>query len=115
MTWGHSIQTFEQAFFRASYHLTAKVEAQASAGVELREFQGLADDWANGIFSLAGVYSPREGMRLQLEAYRRDQRLLVLVGQNYTVTGFNGGARQAIFENPNFTVSANTLAINKSA
>jgi hypothetical protein len=54
-------------------------------------------------------------MRLQLEAYRRDQRLLVLVGQNYTVTGFNGGARQAIFENPNFTVSANTLAINKSA
>jgi hypothetical protein len=91
-------QTYQQALLRASYLLTTKVTAQASAGVELREFQGTAKDRANGTFSLAGVYSPWEGTQLQLETYRRDQSSLVLVDQNYTVTGFSGGARQAIFE-----------------
>jgi opacity protein-like surface antigen len=91
-------QTYQQALLRAGYLLTTKVTAQASAGVELREFQGTAKDRANGTFSLAGVYSPWEGTQLQLDTYRRDQSSLVLAGQNYTVTGFSGGARQAILE-----------------
>ena len=93
-------QTYQQVLGRVTYSLTELMDLRASAGGELREFQGNQKDRANPVFTLGATYRPLENTTFKLDAYRRSQAsVLLLTDQNYTTTGFNGSVRQVLFEN----------------
>jgi len=92
-------QTYQQALGRISYTLTELVTVRASAGGEIRQFQGDKDDRFNPVFALGATYKPLENTMLSLDAYRRSQASVVFQNQNYTTTGFSGNIRQVLFEN----------------
>ena len=91
-------QTYQQILARASYSLTALLDLRASAGGELREFQGDQKERLNPVFTLGATYKPLENTTVKLDAYRRSQTSVVLQDQNYTATGFSAGLRQVLFE-----------------
>jgi len=99
-------QTYQQVLARATYSLTELLDVRASAGGELREFEGGQNNRANPVFTLGATYRPRENTSLKLDAYRRSQASAIQVqslgqaqDQNYTTTGFSGSVRQVLFEN----------------
>jgi len=92
-------QTYQQILARASYSLTELIDVRASAGGELREFQGGQKDRVNPVFTLGATYRPLENTAFKLDAYRRSQSSVILQDQNYTTTGFSAGVRQLLFEN----------------
>ena len=87
-------QTYQQGLLRASYVLSEKLTARASAGVELREFESSQKNKVNGVLSLGATYKPLENTELILDGHRRDTTSVVLTNQNYTLTGFNATLRQ---------------------
>ena len=92
-------QTYQQILARATYSLTELLDLRASAGGELREFQGGQKNRVNPVFTIGGTYRPLENTTLTLDAYRRSQTSVVLRDQNYTTSGFNVGVRQVFREN----------------
>src|SRR5205085_2724930 len=78
---------------------TELIDLRASAGGELREFQGGQKDRVNPVFTLGASYRPLVNTAFKLDAYRRSQSSVVLRDQNYTSTGFSAGVRQVLFEN----------------
>lgn len=91
---GSANETFEQALVRAGYKLTEKVDVTASAGGEFRQFQGGESNDPAFVFSFGGVYRPRAGTELALEAFRQDQASVVARSQNFVATGVRGSIRQ---------------------
>ena len=98
-------QTYQQGLVRAAYALTELVVLKASAGAELRKFQGPQNDRLEGIFSLGLVYRPLVNTTFSLEGYRRPQASVRLVDQNYPLTGVGGSVRQVLCENYSLSLS----------
>lgn len=91
-------QTYQQGLLRASYSMTEKVGVRASAGVEVREFQGGYNSKLNGVFSLGATYRPLESTQVLLDTYRRNQASVVLQDQSYTTTGLSATLQQTFLE-----------------
>jgi hypothetical protein len=99
-------QIYQQALFRAEYDMSENASFYGSAGAELREFQSGQKNKANGVFSLGGTYKPWVNTELLIEAYRGDETSLVAASENYTLTGFSLGIRQAVFDKYVFSLAA---------
>jgi len=79
--------------------LTELVDLRASAGGELREFEGPQKDRLNPVFTGGATIRPLPNTSIAVDAYRRSQASAVFTNQNYTTTGFSAGVRQVLFEN----------------
>lgn len=92
-------QTYQQALVRVSYEVTELVEVHASAGGEIRQFQGPQDSRLDGVFSLGALYTPHEGTTFSLDGYRKPNTSVILLNNNYISTGISAGIRQEILAN----------------
>jgi hypothetical protein len=82
-------QTFEQGNLRVSYQATGKMEFAATAGFEIRHFDGdMQDDHTSPVFEMRMNYAPFDGTKVSLAANHRTLNSAVLVAQDYTVTNF---------------------------
>jgi len=95
------------------------VTVKASAGAEVRQFQGVQDERLTSVFTLGLAYQPLLNTTLSLEGYRRPQASVSLLNQNYTLTGLGAGIQQVLcdfytlrlsggYENANYTANAPT-------
>ena len=90
-------QTFEQANVRLSYQATGKIDLVASAGVEVRHFDGdLRDEYTSPVFEIGLNYLPFDGTHLSLTATRRTLNSAVLAAQDYAVTNFTVAIQQRL-------------------
>ena len=90
-------QTFEQANIRLSYQATGKIDLVASAGVEVRHFDGdLRDEYTSPVFEIGLNYLPFDGTHLSLTATRRTLNSAVLAAQDYAVTNFTVAIQQRL-------------------
>lgn len=99
------IQIYQRALARCTYALSGKVQLEASAGGEWREFHGGLSDTFTPVFGIGGAYRPFEGTTITLEARRRDEISVALTNQDYTATGVTLGIRQRIMERLHVTVT----------
>jgi len=90
-------QQYQQLQARVTYSASEKVELSASAGGELREFDG-GMNRATPVFSLGMKYKLREETTLSLDTYRRNQNSVSLANQNYNTTGVSAGVRHQFQE-----------------
>ena len=94
-----SHQEYERALLKLNYALSGKVDLDATAGAEFRQFGGgNSGSRATPVFGIGGAYRPFEGTTLTLEASRHDQVSAVISDQNYTSTGINAGIRQRFMD-----------------
>jgi len=91
-------QSYQQALVRGTYSVTELVDVRASAGAEVRQYQGPQDSRVDGVFTLGGTYTPREGTIVNVDGYRRPNASVVLLNNNYIATGISAGVRQTILE-----------------
>jgi hypothetical protein len=90
-------QTFEQANLRMSYQATGKIDLAATAGFEVRHFDGdMRDEYTSPVFELAMNYAPFDGTKISLRGNRRTLNSAVLFAQNYAVTNFSVGVQQRL-------------------
>lgn len=89
-------QPYEQLLVRGLFKASEKLAAQASAGVEWRQFDGRQPNAINPTFSVSGIYQPTLNTVFTLEIHRRELPSPT-DAQNYTYVGFNGGVRQMLF------------------
>ncbi|MFN2475859.1 MAG: outer membrane beta-barrel protein [Chthoniobacterales bacterium] len=88
-------QTFQQFNARFKYQLSDKVDLNASAGAEFREFEDNGRDvYVSPVFELSANWKPFDGTAISLQASRRTTSSAVLFGQDYTSTTFSGTVRQ---------------------
>jgi hypothetical protein len=99
-------QTFEQGNIRVSYQATGKIDFAATAGVEVRHFDGdMRDNYTSPVFEVRTNYVPFDGTKISLSANRRTLNSAVLAAQNYTVTNFTVGVQQRLLRR--FTLAFN--------
>ena len=91
-------QVYERPLARFRYALTGKVELEASAGAEWREFHHDRSTTLTPVFGIGAAYHPFEGTTLTLEARRRDEISGALTNQDYTTTSVSLGVRQRVFD-----------------
>jgi hypothetical protein len=112
-------QTYERVLLRTIYVLTGKLDLNASAGVEWRQYQAFnnrlqftdtngnhlnliirekASSRLSPIFDIGASYRPREGTAVRLDLFRRDQNSPTLAGYNYISTGVNVSFQQRFWE-----------------
>jgi hypothetical protein len=93
-------QNYQQGLVRANYYATEKVSFRATAGVELRNFQGAnaADSEINPVFELGMSYKPLEFTVITLDAYRREQPSVSAPSANYETLGGALGVSQTFRE-----------------
>lgn len=91
-------ETFEQLNARASYEVTGKVRANASAGAEIRQFEHGEDDHVTPVFGLGLSYTPAEATELSLSATRHILTSASAAGQDYESTELSGSIRQRFFQ-----------------
>ncbi|HAM72154.1 MAG TPA: hypothetical protein DCM86_10970 [Verrucomicrobiales bacterium] len=89
-------EEYEQALLRAHYAATEKLSADASVGMEFRQFQSNGSEGPGLIFGLGSTWTPRDDWSFTLEGHRRDQASISSGGVNVTVTGVSGIVRKQI-------------------
>ena len=92
----HPNQSYQRALVRAIYSLTEKLDVNAQAGAELREFQSNRSDLTSPIFGLGVEYHPFARTTLNLDANREENNSSVLSTLNYVSTSITGSIRQEI-------------------
>jgi hypothetical protein len=95
-------QTYEQLRARARYSYTEKLAFDASAGIELRQYENGSPETISPVFSIAGEYRPNERTTLNLTGSRQ-QYASDFNGYNYASTGVTLGVSQGITDR--FTAS----------
>jgi hypothetical protein len=88
-------QAFRQALVRGLYRLTGKLNLEASAGVEWRQYDTGQPDTFNPVVSPVGIYRPRETTVITVEAHRRETPS-INGDYNYVTLGAGAGIRQQI-------------------
>ena len=91
-------QTFEQANVRLTYVLTGKLNANASGGVEFRQFDSGRSDYVSPVFELGLKYEPFDGSSFSLTGSRRITASASLAGQDFTSTQFTASGRQRLLQ-----------------
>ncbi|HUI06167.1 MAG TPA: outer membrane beta-barrel protein [Verrucomicrobiae bacterium] len=100
-----SIQTYQRALGRVTYALSGKVEAEASAGGEWREFHGDRSATLTPVLGIGGAYRPFEGTTITLEAHRRDEVSAAFSDENYTASGVTLGLFQRVLDRLHVTLT----------
>ena len=92
-------EIFEQVNARLSYQVSGKVNLDASAGVEFRQFEeGLGEgDYVSPVYELGATYRPFDGTTITVRGSRRTQNSAVLLGQDYANANVTVGVRQRFF------------------
>jgi hypothetical protein len=91
-------QTFEQGNVRLAYVLTGKLNANASAGVEIRQFDSGRNDYITPVFELGLNYEPFGGSKFSLTGSRRTTASASLPGQDFTSTQITASGRQRLLQ-----------------
>jgi hypothetical protein len=94
---GSPAQEYERALVRANYTLTEKVDLDATAGGEWREFTGQSTR-SSPVFGFGGAYKPLDGTTITMEAYRRAEISSLITNQDYTATGVDAGIQQRFLD-----------------
>lgn len=94
-------QTFEQANFRINYQATGKLGLSASAGVEVRQFDGHRSDYVSPVFELGAIYRPFDGTTVTLTAGRRILNSGFFVNQDFGTTYVVGRVQQRLLRRVN--------------
>ena len=91
-------QVFEQVNARASYELTGKVSATATAGVEFRQYSGGGGSSFSPVFDATLLYQPFGATSISLSMSRQTYNSAVLAGQDYHSTQLTLGVQQRFFQ-----------------
>ena len=91
-------QTFEQGNVRLAYVLTGKLNANASAGVEFRQFDSGRSDYVSPVFQLSLNYTPFDGSSFSLTGSRNTTASASLAGQDFSSTQFTVSGRQRLLQ-----------------
>jgi hypothetical protein len=89
-------QTFQQANFRINYQATGKLGLSASAGVEVRQFDGQRSDYVSPVFELGAIYRPFDGTTITLTGGRRILNSGFFADQNFGTTYVVGRVQQRL-------------------
>ncbi len=90
-----SDQTYQQAFLRAIYRLTGKLNVRAYAGAEWRHYGSGGGETTDPVFSVEAIYQPRLSTRLTLEGHQRTAPSFG-ADYNYQIFGFTAGVAQQL-------------------
>lgn len=107
-----SEQTFEQFNLRATYHVTGKLTATGSGGVEVRQFEGGSSDYVSPVFDLGLDYTPFDGTTIGVDASRKTLTSGSFIGQDYASTQFQVTARQRLLRRFTISLSAGYQNLN---
>jgi uncharacterized protein (PEP-CTERM system associated) len=99
-------QTFEQANVRISYQATGKLNLVASAGVEVREFDGHRGDHVTPVFEAGAIYQPFDGTNITLTAGRRILNSGFFADQDFATTYVVGKIQQRLFQRVYLSLAA---------
>jgi hypothetical protein len=96
-------QTFEQGLLRVQYQLTGKISLNASAGVEVRQFDsqdgfGSRSDHVSGVYEIGAVYQPFDGTVITLRGSSRVLNSAVVAEADYLATNVLVGVRQRLLQ-----------------
>jgi hypothetical protein len=99
-------QTFQQANLRISYQATGKLSFVASAGVEVRQFDGHRGNYVTPVFEAGAIYRPFDGTSITLTAGRRIFNSGFFANQNFATTYVVGRIQQRLFQRVYLSLAA---------
>jgi hypothetical protein len=95
-------ETFEQGLLRVQYQLTGKISLNASAGVEVRQFDdndgGSRSDRVSGVYEIGAVYQPFDGTVITLRGSSRVLNSAIVADSDYLATNVLLGVRQRLLQ-----------------
>jgi len=94
-------ETFEQGLLRVQYQLTGKISLNATAGVEVRQFDssdsvGSRGDEVSGVYEIGAVYQPFDGTVITLRGSSRVLNSAIVANGDYLATNVLLGVRQRL-------------------
>ncbi len=93
---GFPDQNYENLLLRAIYSASEKLDVNATAGLDWRQYRSGVDDTLAPVWDLAAVYRPQERTALSLGLFQRYYASAYYGDQNYLSTGVNVGLRQQL-------------------
>jgi hypothetical protein len=94
--------TFEQGLLRVQYQLTGKISLNASAGVEVRQFDSFEgesrSDRVSPVYEVGAVYQPFDGTVITLRGSSRVLNSARVAEADYLATNFLLGVRQRLLQ-----------------
>jgi hypothetical protein len=99
--------TFEQGLARVQYQLTGKISLNASAGVEVRQFDnnddndnnhGSRGDRVSPVYEIGAVYQPFDGTVITLRGSSRVLNSAIVAEADYLATNVLVGVRQRLLQ-----------------
>lgn len=97
-------QQYQRAMLRANYNLTYKLNLDASAGGEFRQYEGFPMS-ATPVFTLGATYRPMDRTTIRLSGSRREQSSITVVNANQITTGFSLSVRQQVWDRVGVSVA----------
>ncbi len=92
-------RTYQTMNLRFAYDIAEKIEAKASAGIQLNQYTTGGEPMRIiPVFSISGEYQVFQKTILALNAYRNIQASPSFIGQDYIATGFEAGLKQQVSE-----------------
>ena len=95
--------TFEQGLLRATYQLTGKISLNASAGVEVRQFNsedgfGSRSNRISPVYEIGATYQPFDGTMITLRGSSRVLNSAIVADADYLATNVLLGVRQRLLQ-----------------
>jgi hypothetical protein len=90
-------QTYERGLLRLTYAATGKLDLEANAGGEWRQYDSGRPSTVIPVLGVAAAFRPAEATSVTLEAHRRET-VSLFQGQDYVTTGVSMGVRQRLVE-----------------
>ena len=92
-------ETFEQGLLRVQYQLTGKISLNATAGVEVRQFDssdnsGSRGNRVSGVYEIGAVYQPFDGTVITLRGSSRVLNSAIVADSDFLATNILLGVRQ---------------------
>jgi Putative beta-barrel porin 2 len=96
-------ETFEQGLLRVQYQATGKISVNASAGVEVRQFDnssndGSRSDRVSGVYEIGATYQPFDGTMITLRGSSRVLGSAIVANSDYLATNILLGVRQRLLQ-----------------
>ena len=96
-------ETFEQGLLRVQYQATGKIAVNASAGVEVRQFDNSSGDGSRGnrvsaVYEIGATYQPFDGTVITLRGSSRVLSSAVVANNDFLATNVLLGVRQRLLQ-----------------
>ena len=96
-------ETFEQGLLRVQYQLTGKISLNATAGVEVRQFDstdnsGSRGNRVSGVYEIGAVYQPFDGTVITLRGSSRVLNSAIVADSDFLATNILLGVRQRLLQ-----------------